>query len=198
MLTRTGLATSFSLFFTLSLFGQSKFLVDDKNLYASDFLTTMEDPDNPLWSYSRTAELNAGFLILDGNDTVEFSHNPAIGKTIIMTAKKDELAVALTVERTNLTSIKFKLEMVEFGNTNHFKEGIASISPHFYLGSESDEIDGAGYLVDEYLYREGDCYCNIRIGETFQTGELLASIVSNCNGSLQELNLENFPKLRMK
>ena len=85
----------------------------------------------------------------------------------MLTAKKNELAVALTVERINLTSIDYRLEIVEFGNSSLTENGKAHLSPHFHLGSDTDEssISGISYLSTEYINSKDSCYTYIRLGK---------------------------------
>jgi hypothetical protein len=94
--------------------------------------------------------------------------------------------------------VEYELEMVEFGKANHFKNGVASIGDYFFFGSESDSNNGEGYFIDEYYDNDGDCLCIIGIGEAFGSEIWGASVNSTCNGELDDLNTDEFPKLRIK
>lgn len=107
------------------------------------------------------------FLIFGQTDTVTFPKVPRIGRSTILTAKKDHLAIALTVERINQTTIDYKIEMVEFGNAGYTYEVQADLHPGFHFGAEVDENDltGMAYLSNEFWDLNDTCNTSIRLGE---------------------------------
>lgn len=142
-------------------------------------------------------ELIDSLLIIDNKDTVTFSQTPKIGEQRIYTGKKDNLAIAVTVKRINYTTVDYKIEMVEFGKTNHFQTGQADIISSFFFGAESneDERTGEGYFVTEYTdNRENNCYTYIRLGDENE----LAKIIKNCNEKIKDITLDNFTTLHRK
>jgi hypothetical protein len=144
-------------------------------------------------------ELTDSLLIINNKDTAYFPETPKIGKQIVLTGRKDNLAIALTVKRINYTTVDYKIEMVEFGKTSHNESGKADIISSFFFGAESDESEktGNGYFVTEFTaYKNNDCYTFIRLGYEEATGPyLLGKLKKNCNGQIMDIDLENFTTL---
>ena len=145
-------------------------------------------------------ELIDNFLILNNKDTIEFPNRPEIDKWIVLTARKDNLAIALKVKRINQVSIEYRIEMTEFGKASYNSNGIAEISSGFFLGSESDtyEVTGNSYFSTSYQDENNKCFTYIRLGTQDEKSYLLGKIIKNCNGKIKEINLKNFPVLREK
>lgn len=145
-------------------------------------------------------ELTGNFLILKNKDTIEFPNRPEINKRIVLTAIKDNLAIALKIKRVNQVSIEYIIEMTEFGKSSFKSNGIAEISSGFFLGSESDtyEATGNSYFSTSYQNENDKCFTYIRLGTQEDASYLLGKIIKNCNGKIKEINLENFPTLREK
>lgn len=166
--------------------------VKDSSDYSPNFLKEMEQTE------MKQVSLADSFLILCQTDTIIFPQTPEIGKKILLTAVKDKLAIALTIERINQTTIDYKLEMVEFGNTSFNSQGQADLSPYFYLGAETDEssLSGVSYLSTQFNDNQDSCYTYIRLGKGEESGPyLLGKLIKNCNGKLKNIDLENFPTL---
>jgi thioredoxin-related protein len=85
--------------------------IKDSIYYSDRFLKEMENLG------LKNVSLVDSFLILEDNDTMTFPQTPIIGKRTVLTGKKDELAISLTIERINQSTIDYKIEMVESGNT---------------------------------------------------------------------------------
>jgi hypothetical protein len=147
----------------------------------------------------RYSELKDSLLLINGKDTAYFPKTPKIGKHIVLTGRKDNLAIALTLKRINYTTVDYKIEMVEFGKTSHNQSGQADIISSFFFGAESDESKktGNGYFVTEFTeYKDKDCYTFIRLGYEEETGPyLLGKLKKNCNGKIMDIDLENFTTL---
>lgn len=166
--------------------------IKDSLDYSVRFLKEMEK------SGMKNVSLVDSSLILEDNDTITFPHAPIIGKKTVLTGKKDELAISLTIERINQTTIDYKIGMVEFGNATYTYEGQADLHPRFYFGSETDEssISGISYLSTEFSDKQDSCYTYIRLGREESSGPfLLGKIVKNCNGKMPDIGLDNFPTL---
>lgn len=166
--------------------------IKDRLDYSVTFLKEIEK------SGMDNVSLVDNILILEDNDTIIFPHTPIIGKKTVLTGKKDELAISLTIERINQTTIYYKIEMVEFGNANYTYEGQADLHPRFYFGPETDEssVSGISYLSTEFSDEQDSCYTNIRLGREEGSGPyLLGKIIKNCNGKLKDIELDNFPTL---
>ena len=166
--------------------------IKDSADYSTSFLNKMKK------SGMKNVSLVDSFLILGQTDTVTFPQTPQIGKRTVLTAKKDELAIALTIERINQTTIDYKIEMVEFGNASYNHKGQADLNPRFYFGAETDEssLSGISYLSTEFSDSRDSCYTYIRLGREEDSGPfLLGKIIKNCNGKLQDIRLDNFPTL---
>jgi hypothetical protein len=143
-------------------------------------------------------ELLGSWMIIDGKDTATFPETPKIGEQFKLTGLKDNVAIALIIKRINYTTIEYSIEMVEFGKTNHFEKGQASISPSFFLGSESDEstMTGNAYFATEFFEeKKNDCRTSIRLGKEDGRHELLGKLIKNCNGKIKDITLDNFPTL---
>ena len=143
-------------------------------------------------------ELKDSLLLINNKDTVYFSKTPKIGKKIVLTGIKDNIAIALTIKRINYTTIDYKIEMVEFGKTNYFKSGQADIISSFFLGTESDESEktGIGYFVTEFIEsKDKNCYTFIRLGYEETRLYLLGNLIRNCNGKIKDISLDNFTTL---
>lgn len=144
-------------------------------------------------------ELRDSLLLINDKDTAYFPRTLKIGKQIILTGKKGNLAIALTVKRINYTTVDYKIEMVEFGKASHDQTGQADIIASFFYGSESDvsEKTGNGYFVTEFSeYKDKDCYTHIRLGYEEETGPYLSGkLKKNCNGQIMVIDLDNFTTL---
>jgi len=171
--------------------------VDSITLYSAQFLDGIKALDN-----LESAQLEGGMMILNQKDTVQFPTIPQLHKQTIFTGKKDELAIALTTERTNYTSIKYRLEIVAFGKSSQTIEGIAHLAPLFFLGSETDtdDLSNESYLSTSFSNQEDACYTEIRIGNTQDSNDspLLAKLIRHCDGVKMDVDLANFPVLREK
>jgi hypothetical protein len=167
---------------------ESDIVVKNKADYSDEFMQGLKE-----LGYNRI-QLIDSLLIIDNKDTVIFSQTPKIGEQRVYTGRQDDLAIALTVKRTNYTTVDYKIEMVEFGKTSHNQNGRADLIPSFFLGAESneDEQTGDGYFVTQYSdNRENDCYTHIRLGDE----DKIAKIIKNCNGKIKDITLGNFTTL---
>lgn len=174
-----------------------KVVVENDEDYSRNFYLELQKGEN-----FEQAELRGNLLILNKIDTIQFPDYPKLNEYTVLTGRKDNLAIALKVKRVNQSSIEYEVEMVEFGKTNYSKNGIADLSPYFYLGSESDEdeITGMSFLSSEFSDNQDSCQTHIRIGilSNGQNGPLVAKLIKNCNGKIKDIDLENFPLLREK
>lgn len=68
-------------------------------------------------------ELRDSLLLINGKDTAYFPETSRIGKQMILTGRKGNLAIALTVRRINYTTVDYNIEMVEFGKSSHNQSG---------------------------------------------------------------------------
>ena len=171
---------------------ESLIFIQDSSDYSVSFLNAMIE------SGMDNVSLVDSLLILSPTDTSIFPQTPKVGKKTIMTAKKDELAIALTIERINQTTIDYKIEMVEFGKASYNYKGKANLIPRFYFGAETDEssLSGISYLSTEFSSYHDSCYTYIRLGREEDSGPyLLGKIIKNCNGKIKDIGLDNFPTL---
>ena len=168
-------------------------IIQDSSAYSQSFIKEFANEETPYQKINLIGDL----LIIDNKDTVTFPQYPPLGKKMLFTGRKGDLVVALTVKRINQTTIDYKTEIVEFGKSNSFQEGQADLGSMFFLASEVDENSrtGISYLSTEYTSNKDSCYTNIRIGKEDEKQHLLAKIIKNCNGSLQDINIDNFPTL---
>ena len=176
---------------TNNIKGNSIFIKDSSD-YSISFLNAVTE------SGIQNIALVGNLFILEQTDTVMFPQIPKIGEKTTLTAKKDQVAIALKIERINQTTIDYEIEMVEFGNASYNYRGQADLSPHFYFGAETDEssLSGTSYLSTEFSDHQDSCYTYIRLGVETESGPyLLGKIKKNCNGKIENIGLENFPTL---
>ena len=128
------------------------------------------------------------------------SHPKELNKPYKFTARKENIAVALSVEKLNQVAIKYKLEIVAFGKGNYHKEGVAEIKGCIPIGLESEisPITGDLVFVDEYFDRTDSCFFHIRIGKDDEVPYMFARLSSDCDTKFVEIAKDDFPKLREK
>lgn len=177
--------------------GLADLIIDEETDYSKEFVRKVRSAIG-----MEKVILNEGMMILNQKDTIQFPDIPKLHREIKFTGMKDDLAIALTVNRKNLTSIDYRLEIVEFGKSNSTTQGTADLAPFFFLRSETDtdDLTGTSYLSTTYSSREDSCSTSIRIGNADGSIDkpMLAKIVKNCNDELPDLTLDNFPVLREK
>ena len=172
---------------------ETKIVVKNEADYSEKFIQGLRE-----LGYEKI-ELKDSLLLINSKDSVYFPETPKIGKQIVLTGRKGDLAISLTVKRINYTTVDYKIEMVEFGKTSQNQSGQADIISSFFFGAESDESEktGIGYFVTEFTeYKENDCYTFIRLGYEEETGPyLLGKLKKNCNGKIMDIDLDNFTTL---
>jgi hypothetical protein len=172
---------------------ETEIIIKNKSDYSPKFIQGLKD-----LGYKKF-ELKDSLLLINGKDTEYFPETPKIGKKIVLTGRKGNLAIALTVKRLNYTTIDYKIEIVDFGKTSHIQSGQADIISSFFFGGESDESEKTGnsYFVTEFTeYKDKKCYTYIRLGYEEETGSyLLGKLKKNCNGKIIDIDLENFTTL---
>lgn len=169
---------------------ETEIIIKNKSDYSASFILGLKE-----LGYQKM-ELKDSLLIIDQTDTVQFSQTPKIGESSVYTGKLDNLAISVTVKRSNYTTVDYQIEMIEFGKTSHIQTGQADINSAFFFGPESniDEQTGEGYFVTEYTDNRADCATHIRIGDENE----LAKIIKYCNGNLKDITLDNFTTLHKK
>jgi len=171
---------------------EESIFVKDSADYSAAFLKELKA------SGMKDLSLVDSFLILGPRDTVSFPQIPKISQMTVFTARKGDLAIALTVERINQTTIDYKVEMVEFGKARHISKGKADLNIGFYFGAETDENTrtGTSYLSTQFIDQNDSCYTFIRIGSEDESNRyLLGRLIKNCNGKIIDIGLDNFPTL---
>ena len=169
---------------------KTEIVVKNKSDYSENFIQGLRE-----LGYEKF-ELKDSLLIINSKDTSYFPETTEIGKQIVLTGRKENLAIALTVKRINYTTVDYKIEMVEFGKTSHNQNGKADIISSFFFGTESDQSEKTGneYFVTAFTeYKGKDCYTFIRLGYEEETGPfLLGKLKKNCNGKIMDIDLDNF------
>lgn len=169
---------------------KTEIVVKNKSDYSENFIQGLRE-----LGYEKF-ELKDSLLLINGKDTSYFPETPEIGKEIVLTGRKENLAIALTVKRINYTTVDYKIEMVEFGKTSHNQSGKADIISSFFFGTKSDQSEKTGneYFVTAFTeYKDKDCYTFIRLGYEEETGPfLLGKLKKNCNGKIMDIDLDNF------
>ncbi len=167
-------------------------IVKNKSDYSENFIDSLTK-----MSRFREFELSDNFMIVNKKDTVYFPDRPKINKRVILTAKKEELAIALSIKRKNQVLIEYKIEMVEFGKASFNTKGVAEIRPSFFLKPQYDtnNITGTVYSSTSFRDDRGECHNEIRLGYGNKMKFLLGRIVKNCNGKIRDINLEDYSVL---
>lgn len=163
--------------------------------YSEEFLKSFKDMQENFGPM----ELQGDTILMGENGKTFFPEEPLKGKTYTLTGiQEQKLAISLTVKRINYTTIDYKVEIVEFGQSNYTDEGQAHLSAGFILGDESDEssLSGNSYGATEFFDYKEDCHTSIRLGRDEASGNyLLGKLIKNCNGEIKDIELDNFPTL---
>ncbi len=167
-------------------------VIKDSSDYSLNFIRSLKT-DKSFWNYT----LNGNLFIFNDNDTTKFPEDPPMGKIVILSNKKEDIEINLTVKRVFQSSIEYKLEFIQNGSSS-IQKGLADLSPHFFLGSESDTDDSTGYsyFSAEYWDKNID-YLSIRIGKEPINEKTLRGIIVCKLGSVK-IDLDNFPTLKEK
>ena len=175
-----------------TVFRNNAISVVDSSDYSIEFL---ESAARQLRSH---ITLDSHLMIIDKTDTAAFPELPPFGRPYTLTRRSGDMAIALTVERINQSSIDYRIEMIEFGGPHIMETGQAHLRPTFWLASEVDVFDqtNTGYFSDEYADHKDSCYTYIRIGtlDVWEHG-LLGKVNKNCNGELPDVDLNTFRTL---
>jgi len=83
-------------------------------------------------------ELKDSLLLINGKDTAYFPETPKIGKQLVLTGRKGNLAIALTVKRINYTTVDYNIETVELGKASHKQSGQTDLISSFF--SEQNQM----------------------------------------------------------
>ncbi|UKN03463.1 hypothetical protein K6119_08045 [Paracrocinitomix mangrovi] len=138
---------------------------------------------------AKTISLSDSLFIIDQTDTFIFPQNLNLEEDIVFTGKKDHVAIALSLKRINQTSLNYRFEMVEFGNSSYFQNGILTLTPNFYEEN---------YLA-EYNDITDSCSFRIFIGPDEETGSSLScKLIKDCNDKLKNIEDQDFPVLLPK
>jgi hypothetical protein len=119
---------------------KTEIVVKNKADYSENFIQGLNE-----LGYEKF-ELKDSLLLINDKDTVYFPRTPKIGKQIVLTGRKGNLAIALKVKRINYTTVDYIIEMVEFGKTSHNQSGQADIISSFFFGEESDDTFAIGRI----------------------------------------------------
>lgn len=165
--------------------------IKDSSDYSSNFIKSL-NPDKTFWKFS----LDGNLLITNDQDTTEFPEEPPIDKVVLLSNKNDKFEINLTVKRVLLSTIEYKIELIERTGHSIIKSGSADLSSHFFLGSESDFDDSSGfqYFSAEYWDSIINYQTSIRIGkDPINNKSFLGKII--CTLGNNKIDLDNFPTL---
>lgn len=148
----------------------------------------------------KEARLIGNQLILNQKDTFQFPALPKIKERYVFTGKQGDLELEMTVQRLNQTTLEYQTELKKAGKLASTESGQADLAAFFFLGSESDIDDqsGEGYFCTAFSAYKNPCYTHIRLGNVADDPKLplLGKLIKNCNDSLMNIDLDNFPTLR--
>lgn len=186
------------------------FIAFEKLFKPSPYITIHNKNDYDTSFLNDLSTINFDSVTLIGNEmivqrnnwknTIDFPDAPAIGQYKVFTARKENLAVALSIERINYTTIDYKVEMVEFGKANYTTKGKAHLNSRFFLGSEPAKNTNTGHMLYLTKFSSNDekegCYTTIGIGYQGESPNILYAILDkNCNDSLPDISNDNFKTL---
>lgn len=134
--------------------------IEDKDQYSEEFIKEL---DTKFESLYKNIDLEDNLLILDKRDTMYFPEEPLMEEIYTLKANNKMWLSELTVERINQTSIKFNVAFTDRLGYKIAEKGIATLSPSFILGSDSDDINGEVYYL-VYVHRDGNRNISIRLG----------------------------------
>lgn len=143
--------------------------IDDREQYSEEFINEL---DSKFESLYKSIELEDNLLIFDKRDTMYFPEEPLLEEIYTLKANNKMWLSELTIERINQTSIKFNVDFTDRLGYKISEKGIATLSPSFILGSESDDIKGEVYY-QVYVHRNGNRNIAIRLGVEKGTENLL-------------------------
>jgi hypothetical protein len=170
---------------------QHDIFIKDKSQYDQTFIDGLADYNEPIKLIDN--------YIVTGKDTTYFPEDLILNKPTIFTAIKDNNKYVLTVTRTNLTNLTYKLQLTNNDNkTLDTKSGKAILGSTFFIGPEGDDDIEGGYGSQEYRDNEKDSYLSIRIeiGKT-DNGKQRAKIHYGFNDKTKKsLDLDECPTLR--
>lgn len=186
------------------------FIAFEKLFKPSPYITIHNKNDYDTSFLNDLSTINFDSVTLIGNEmivqrnnwknTIDFPDIPPLGQYKVFTARKDNLAVALSIERINYTTIDYKVEMVKFGKANYTSNGKAHLNSRFFLGGESARNTNTGhmlYLTEFSSNDEGEgCYTTISIGYQAENPDILYAVLDkNCNDSLPSISNDSFKTL---
>ncbi|MBK7133664.1 MAG: hypothetical protein IPH69_12835 [Bacteroidales bacterium] len=100
--------------------------IKDSSDYSSNFIKSL-NPDKTFWKFS----LDGNLLITNDQDTTEFPEEPPIDKVVLLSNKNDKFEINLTVKRVLLSTIEYKIELIERTGHSIIKSGSADLSLSF-------------------------------------------------------------------
>jgi hypothetical protein len=165
--------------------------LNDSSNYSEKFINSLKKLNQ-----FKSIELIDDKIIVDKKDTFLF---PKIENHMIFTAKKNHIAVALTINKINFTNIEYKVEIVEFGNSSITEKGIAEIQPHFFIDSLTaydPNYNKSKINVTEFYNTKKGCHTLIRLGNLPNIH--FCRLIKNCNNKIQDLTEENYNYLHRK
>lgn len=166
--------------------------IKDKSQYDQTFIEELSEFNEPI-------KLIDNYVLI-GQDTVYFPEELQLNKEIIFKGTKELKNFALTVTRTNLTSLNYNFQLFDKDTKLiNNKSGKATMGALFFLGSETDDDDetGEAYLSVEYWDNSPNGSFAIRIGEKDDNGKLRAKIKLYCKDhKSKNIDLDDNPTLR--
>ncbi len=168
----------------------SSMIVIDSSFYSASFLRSLE-PQKANWKFY----LDGDKFIFNNIDTILFPDFLPLNKGIFLTGKKGDLQINLSVKRILMSTIDYKIEVINNKNPPAIKSGLADLSPYFFIHSKTDEIDSTRYSTEyaEYWDNNDDYLTSIRIGKGPDNKLLLGKV--ECKLKTLEINPDNCPTL---
>jgi hypothetical protein len=162
------------------------FTVDDPAQYSKQFLDSLKASH-----YQGSMKLQKDYILV-GKDTTRFPQDLDLDKEYLFTSDSGATKYTLKVTRLNLTDIKFDYSKTLNGSVVYQEDGVGTLTPLFFLGSENpnDSKTGEGYGAYQYVIHKPKCISSVEIGIGRDDNDLLRAELIGCkdntvNGTLR-------------
>lgn len=154
-----------------------KVVVEDESQYSKTFIEGLKST-----TYPAQFRLAGDQLFVDGSP-ITFPNDLVLNTAYVFSATKGAKSYRLGITRTLHTTVRYELEVRENEKVEFANQGLADMSPTFFLSSHSerDEQEGDTMSGEDYLRQEGSCWLTILIGSGKDSqGKLRATLNQTC------------------
>lgn len=138
--------------------------------------------------------------LVRANDTISFSTEIELSKTVVLKGSDDNKSYALKLTRKNLTNLAYEFKITDKNNkVINELSGEAILEFAFFEESktEQDALLDEEYFVAKYEHNFSDCVFEVLLGEKDSDGKLRAKATFSCfNDESKNLDSSKCPTLR--